>query len=208
MNNTDEPLPKNATNPPTDSPSRSITDRLPLGPIVAASRLISCLSKQPRNLTSKRHYNVSGQNHNERYSFLKPLSKRISLRRNRSSSPQSPTVTRSTSCSSSSFTKESSPPIRNSKTTPSDLNKISKTPTTPTSPTPDKIGFGFNFDATYTQLRDLADTNCKYFAQQKTDVCRRFERLLVQLIHSIDSSIPIIRYLTDNFQHFDYSPEV
>ncbi|CAF4879360.1 unnamed protein product, partial [Rotaria magnacalcarata] len=77
----------------------------------------------------------------------------------RPSSSQSPPSTRSTSCSGSSYNKESSPPMRNSKTAPSDLNKISKTSTASTMPTPDTVGHEFNFDSTYTQLRDLADIN-------------------------------------------------
>ncbi|CAF4295586.1 unnamed protein product, partial [Rotaria magnacalcarata] len=104
----------------------------------------------------------------------------------RPSSSQSPPSTRSTSCSGSSYNKESSPPMRNSKTAPSDLNKISKTSTTSTMPTPDTVGHEFNFDSTYTQLRDLADINCTYFSRQKTDVCRRFECLLIQLKHALD----------------------
>jgi hypothetical protein len=101
--------------------------------------------------------------------------------------------------------------MRNSTTAPSDLNEISKTVSTsitPSTPTPDTVGLDFNFDATYTQLRELAQTNCTYFSQQKTDVCRRFEHLLIQLVQSVDLSVPLIRYLTDNFHHFDYSSEV
>ncbi|CAF0765781.1 unnamed protein product [Rotaria sordida] len=189
-------------NSPSDGTIRSITDRLPMGPIVAASRFMSCLSKQPRNITSKRHYTVS-TNSNGKSSLLKPISKRIS-------SSQSPSFPRSTS-NSNSLHENSSPTMRNSTTTPSNLNSFSKTVTTsitPTTPTPDTIGFKFNYDPTYTQLRDLADTNCRYFSQQKTDVCRRFERLLIQLLHSIDLSVPLIQYLIDNFHHFDYSPEI
>ncbi|CAF2789091.1 unnamed protein product [Rotaria sp. Silwood2] len=208
-NNSEETSSNDETNQSTDGTSRSITDRLPMGPIVVASRLMSCLSKQPHNITSKRHYTVS-TNSNGKSSFLKPLSKRISSTRIRLSSSQSPSTLRSTSYSDSS-NKNSSTTMRNSTTTPSDLNKMSKTVRTliiPTSPTPDTVGLKFNFDSTYTQLRDLADTNCKYFSQQKNDVCRRFERLLIQLLHSIDLSVPLIQYLTDNFHHFDYSPEI
>ncbi|CAF3484061.1 unnamed protein product [Rotaria socialis] len=207
MNKTEEPSLNNEANQSADGATRSITDRLPMGPIVAAGRLMSCLSKQSRSITSKRAYTVSGTG-NEKSSFLTPLSTQISSSRFRSSSSQSPPSTRSTSCSGSSCNKESSPPMHNSKTTPSDLNKISKTSTTPTMPTPDTVGHEFNFNSTYTQLRDLADTNCTYFSRQKTDVCRRFERLLIQLKHTLDLSVPLIRYLTDNFHHFDYSPEI
>ncbi len=70
------------------------------------------------------------------------------------------------------------------------------------------MGLNFNFDAIYTQLRELAEINSNYFSKQKSDVCRRFARLLIQLLHSLELSIPLIRYLTENFHHFDYSPEV
>ncbi|CAF4600961.1 unnamed protein product, partial [Rotaria magnacalcarata] len=80
----------------SDGASRSITDRLPMGPILVASRLMSCLSKQPRSITSKRTYTVSGTD-NEKSSFVKPLSTRISSSRFRPSSSQSPPSTRSTS---------------------------------------------------------------------------------------------------------------
>lgn len=196
----------------TSSPegaSRSLADRLPMGPIVAASRLISCLSKQPRNLTLRRNYTVSSTPTNDKPSPLKPLSKKISLGRNRSSSSQSPMGSRRISSTPS--LNKNSPSMRNSTTTPSDLNKMSKTattPGTPTSPTPDTVGSEFNYYSTYTQLRELADTNCKYFSEQKTDVCKRFGHLLIQLLQSIDLSVPLIQYLTDNFHHFDYSPEV
>jgi len=95
--------------------------------------------------------------------------------------------------------------MRNSSTTPSSLNYMSNSSTTPT---PETIDLNLNFTFTYTQLRDLAETNCNYFSQQKNDVCRRFERLLIQLLHSLELSVPMIRYLTENFHHFDYSSEV
>jgi hypothetical protein len=193
MDNTQESSSKTEPIHATDeTSSRSIADRLPMGPIVAASRLMSFLSKQPRNLASRRNYTISFTS-NEKV----PYQKTLSSVRHRSSS------------ASNSDPSESTPSnMRNSKTTPSGLDKISKISITPTTPTPDTIGQDFNFDSTYVQLRELADTNRKYFAQQKTDVCKRFEHLLIQLIHSIDLSIPLIRYLTDNFHHFDYSPEV
>jgi hypothetical protein len=182
MDNNEETSSINETNNSTYGTSRSITDRFPIGPIVAAGRLMSCLSKQSHDITSKRNYTLSAGG-NEKSST-----------RNHSSSPKS-----------------SSSTMRNSTTAPSDLDRLSRalrTSITPTTPTPDTVGLDFNFDSTYKQLRELADTNCKYFSQQKTDVCRRFERLLIQLLHSIDSSVPLIQYLTDNFHHFDYSPEV
>jgi hypothetical protein len=193
MNSTEESSTKIDTNnsPAPDETSRSITNRLPMGPIVAAGRLMSCLSKQPHNITSTRNYTTSTGS-DEKFSFFKPLSERITSIRNRSSS-----ISNSTS----------SLKMHNSKTT-SDINQISEPVITPTTPTPDTVGLDFNFDSTYIQLRELADTNCKYFSQQKTDVCKRFEHLLIQLIQSIDLSMPLIRYLTDNFHHFDYSPEV
>jgi len=101
--------------------------------------------------------------------------------------------------------------MHTSSTTPSSLNHIPKSPTmpiTPTTPTPETVDLNFNFNVTYTQLRELAETNANYFSQQKNDVCRRFHHLLIQLLHSLELSVPMIRYLTENFHHFDYSPEV
>jgi hypothetical protein len=101
--------------------------------------------------------------------------------------------------------------MRNSSTTPSGLNDPSKSTTTSVSsdvPTPETVALDFNFDLIYTQLRELAETNCTYFSQQKTDVCRRFERLLILLLHSLELSVPLIRFLTENVHYFDYSPEV
>lgn len=193
MDNKEESSTKIDINNPTDGTSRSQTNILPEGPIVAAGRLVSSSTKQPRNLKSTRNYTIAVGSR-ERNSFLKPLSKRFTSTRDHSSSDLN-----SFNPTSSSNT------MHNSKTIPSDLNQISKTIDTPT---PDTVGLDFNFDSTYTQLRELADSNCNYFAQQKTDVFRRFEHLLIQLLNSIDSSIPYARYLTDNFHHFDYSPEV
>ena len=198
-----EPTDKVETRDPVESPMRSITDRFSMGSLVAASRLMSCLSKQTRHGVSKRNYTVSAAN-NDKGSILKPLTKRISLTRHRSSSPSS------TSNSNSPPFKPSSA-MRNSTTIPSHLGRESKTvitPITPSTPTPDTLGFDFNFESTYTQLRELAETNCKYFAKQQTDVCQRFERLLHHLLQSIDASMPLVRYLTENFHHFDYSTEV
>jgi len=199
MNSAEESPSKTDTNnsPAPDGTSRPITNRLPMGPILAAGRLISCLSKQPRNITSTHNYTTSAGS-DEKVSFFKPLSERITSIRNRSSSISN----------SNKFDSTSSLKMHNSKTT-SDLNQASETMITPpTTPTPDTVGLDFNFDSTYIQLRELADTNCKYFSQQKTDVCKRFEHLLIQLLQSIDASMPLIRYLADNFHHFDYSPEV
>jgi hypothetical protein len=194
MDSTEESSLKNSTHTSTDGTSRSLTDRLPMGPIIAAGRFMSCLSKQPRNITTTRSYTISADSH-EKLSFFKPLSKRITSTRNRSS----------TTSNSTSFDDISSPNMRNSTTTPSSLNQISKTITIPTL---DTVGLDFNFDSTYVELRELAERNCQYFSQQKTDVCKRFEHLLIQLLHSIDLSMPLLRYLTDNFHYFDYSPEV
>jgi hypothetical protein len=145
-------------------------------------------------------------------SILKPIKKRILPTRNRSTSPKTPSSDPSISTKSSPFFLDSPPQMRSSSTTPSDLNHISTSSTTSvttsTIPTPETVGLNFNFDAIYTQLRELAEINSNYFSKQKTDVCRRFARLLIQLLHSLELSIPLIRYLTENFHHFDYSPEV
>jgi hypothetical protein len=101
--------------------------------------------------------------------------------------------------------------MHSSLTTPFDLDRISKSPTAATTSMtlgPETVDLNFNFDLTYKYLRELAERNCEYFSQQKTDVCRRFERLLIQIIHSLDLSVPLVKYLTENFHHFDYSPEV
>ncbi|CAF0735197.1 unnamed protein product [Adineta steineri] len=187
MDNKEESPSKAEISNATDGRSRSITDRFPIAPLVAAGRLMSFLSKQSYNVTAKRKFTLSAEN-NEK-------SKQAASVRNRSLSP--PKISFST--------------MRNSTTTPSNLDRFSNTIRTseaPTTPTPDTVGLDFNFDSVYAELRELADTNCKYFSEQKTDVCKRFERLLIQLLHSIDLSVPLIRYLTDNFHHFDYSPEV
>ena len=173
----------------TDTLTLKLTERFPKGPILAASRLISCLGRP-----SKRDYTVSvGQQ--EKTSLFK----RISSGRNRSSSPIS------------SLTSSSTSQMRTSTTTPSNLNQMSKTVVTsnaPSTPTPDTIGLDFNYQTTYEQLRQLAETNAEYFSQQKTDVCQRFERLLHHLIEALDSSVPLINFLIENFHHFDYSPQV
>ena len=179
------------SNQTTDTSSRSITDRLSMGPFMAAGRLMSCLSKQPRLTPSKRNYTMSAVNPDKPLLF-KPSSKRIYSARRRSTSPLN------------------SSSIHNSATTPSNLNEIykSSTPPLPSIPTPDTIGAEFNFQSTYLQLQELAQTNCTYFSQQKTDVCQRFQRLLQHLIQSIDTSLPLITSLIENFPYFDYSTEV
>ena len=101
--------------------------------------------------------------------------------------------------------------MRTSSTTPSGLNRFSKSATKSGAseiPTPETVDLNFNFDLVYKELRDLAEINRDYFSQQKTDVCRRFARLLIQLRHSLELSVPLIRYITENFHHFDYSTEV
>ena len=158
-----------------------LAERIPKGPILAAGRFISCFGKP-----LKRNYGFS-VSQQEKTSILK----RISSTRHRSTSPFSQ--------------------MKNSTTTPSNLNQMSKTVLTsnaPSTPTPDTIGVEFNYRSTYEQLRSLAETNVKYFSQQQTDVCQRFERLLSHLIESLDSTCPIIDFLIENFHHFDYSPEV
>jgi hypothetical protein len=101
--------------------------------------------------------------------------------------------------------------MHSSLTTPFGLDHISTSPTASTTSMtlePETVDLNFNFDLTYKYLHELAEINCNYFSQQKTDICRRFERLLIQIVHSLDLSVPLIQYLTENFHHFDYSPEV
>jgi hypothetical protein len=184
-----------------ESKNSSLTDCLSIGPLAAASRLMSSFSRQPRNNRPK------DENDNDEKSpeFLLPTTKRSLPTRNRSTSPKSPSSEPSMSMNTNPLITHSSSTMRVSSTTPSGLNRISKSSTSPILETMD---LNFNFDTTYTQLRDLIETNRTYFSQQKTDICRRFERLLILLSHSLELSIPVIRYLTDNFHYFDYSPEV
>lgn len=147
------------------------SSRLPMGPILAASRFMSYLSKQPRHLASRRNYTVASFNNKDRVSLSKQMS---SVHRHSSST-------------------EYNPPKNSSVTT---------------SITPDTVGLDFNFDSTYQELRELTETNHQYFSKQNTDIGRKFEHVLTELLHSIDLTKPLIRYLADNFHHFDYSPEV
>ena len=187
------------SNPSKEKRTSSITECLSMGPIAAASRLMSSLSKQTRaSLPTELNSNTVPSS---------PLLESISERplppvRNRSFSPKSP--------SSQPLIHVSTPFVRSSATTPSGLNRAPalNTPVEPLIPTPETVDLNFNFDFIHVQLRDLAETNCQYFAQQRTDVCRRFECLLIQILHSLELSVPLIRYLTENFEHFDYSPEV
>ena len=109
---------------------------------------------------------------------------------------------------SSSSTKSSK--IHNSQTVPTDLNRLSKTvkQSLPSSTIANTVGLEFDFDSTYTTLRELTDRNCQYFSTLKTDISQKFERSLTDLLRSIDLTMPLIRYLSDNFHHFDYSSEV
>ncbi|CAF1025090.1 unnamed protein product [Rotaria sordida] len=121
------------------------------------------------------------------------ISKELNITNEKSSSFQSST--------SNSSLINSSAPIHNS-------SKLTKSLTNLLMPTAETIDKNFNFDQTYIQIRELAEINSNYFSQQKNDICRRFQRLLVQLSHSLELSLPLIRYLIDNFHHFDYSPEI
>ncbi|CAF3668265.1 unnamed protein product [Rotaria sp. Silwood1] len=163
-----------------DETTTSITHRLSMSSIAAASRIMSSVSKKSRNSISK-----ESNNSNEKASSSKP----------------------STSKSSSQL-KNASSTMHTSVTTPSNLNSLSKTSTNLILPTAETIDVNINFDQTYTQIRELVETNCNYFSQQKNDICRRFERLFIQLSHTLELSLPLIRYLIDNFHHFDYSPEI
>ena len=184
MKKTEESSSKIETIPATDGSFRS--SRLPMGPILAASRFMSYLTKQPRHLASRRNYTISF-NSNDKVSLSKQMSSSGHRRLSTTSDP------------------DSSSTEHNRKTTSS---KTVTTSTTPTTPTPDTVGLDFNFDPTYQQLRELAETNRQHFSKQNTDISRKFEHVLTELLNSIDLSKPLIRYLTDNFHHFDYSPEV
>ena len=170
----------------------SRSNRSPMGSILLASRLISYLSKQPRQLVSRRNYSASFNNNNT-----------IALTRQDSSSHRRSSSTMNSHSSNSNASSSG----HDQKSTPASFDDASKT-VTPSTPTPDTVGLDFNFDATYHELRELTETNRQYFAQQNTDVCRKYEHILAELLHSIDLTMPLIRYLTDNFHHFDYSPEV
>ena len=184
------PLPTSPSQPLKHRRNNSMTKCLSAGPMAAASRLMSSLTKQSRTppLTTTETNNT----HEQTSVSMKPFEKRSSAAsRRRSSSPESSASTTTL--------------INSSTTTSSDLNQATIEFNLPT---PETIDSNFNFESNCTELRDLAESNCRYFSQQKTDVCRRFSRLLMQLIHSLELSIPLIRYLTDHFHKFDYSPEV
>lgn len=201
---------KDETTNSTDNRTSSITNCLSMGPIAAASRLMSSLSRQSRSNTTIE--SIDNTEMSVASSLIsKSTTKRTKPPRNRSISPKSPSSEPSISTNSSPLLMNSAAKMRNSSTTPSSLNSMSRSPRTSmisTTPTPETVDLNFNFSVTYTQLHDLAETNCNYFSQQKNDVCRRFERLLIQLSYSLELSVPMIRYLTENFHHFDYSPEV
>lgn len=210
MSNNEELSSKDESTNSKDNRIGSITNCLSMGPRAAASLLMSSLSRQSRS-----NIPIESTDTNEKSttsnSFLKPITKRILPTRNRSTSPKSPSSDPSNSKSANPFLTNSPLIMHTSSTTPSSLNHIPKSPTmpiTPTTPTPETVDLNFNFNVTYTQLRELAETNANYFSQQKNDVCRRFHHLLIQLLHSLELSVPMIRYLTENFHHFDYSPEV
>lgn len=215
MSNNEESSSKEEVTSSKETRTSSITECLSVGPLAAASRLMSSLTRQNRN------DNPTGSNEktvksptSSSPSTLKPGTGRKHSARNRSSSPISPSSEPSKPRDSNPFLTNSSPSsssMRTSSTTPSGLNRFSKSSTTSGTqpiPTPETVDLNFNFDVVYKELGELAEINRDYFSQQKTDVCRRFARLLVQLRHSLELSVPLIRYLTENFHHFDYSTEV
>ncbi|CAF1151653.1 unnamed protein product, partial [Adineta ricciae] len=186
--------------------SSSFTDRLSIGPIAAATRLMSSFSRQSQPTASAELTDTNNKSSTS-LSFFSPFTKRLLPTRNRSTSPKSaPTLS-----TSSPFLVNSPHTMRSSATTPSGLNYNLKSPTTCApniDSAPETVDLDFNFELTYNQLRELAEVNCNYFTQQKTDVCRRFEHLLIQILHSVELSVPLIQYLRDNFHHFDYSTEI
>ncbi|CAF3939182.1 unnamed protein product, partial [Rotaria sp. Silwood1] len=108
-------------------------------------------------------------------------------------------------------TSQSNPHLINSFQTihnSSNLNNLSTISTNLMIPTPETIDIDCNFEQTYTQTRELIEINHNYFSQQKHDICRRFERLFIQLSHTLELSLPLIRYIIENFHHFDYSSEI
>ena len=212
MSNNEELSPKDETTSSTETRTGSFVDCLAGGPLAAASRFVSSLTRQPRN---DHPAEANGKNvkspTSPSPSFWKTSGSRRLSARNRSSSPISPSSDPSMNRDANPFLTNPSTTMRNSSTTPSGLSRISKSSATsgaPPIPTPETVGLDFNFNVVYKELRELAETNRDYFSQQKTDVCKRFERLLFQLSHSLELSVPIIHYLTENFHHFDYSPEV
>ncbi|CAF4342118.1 unnamed protein product [Rotaria sp. Silwood2] len=166
-----------------DETTNSITNHRSKGTIAAASRFMSFLSKKSHKSISK-----NSNNTNEKASLSKPPT-----------SHSSPHLVNSSST------------MNRSSTNPSNLNNLSRLSTTSTNsiiPTPETIDVNFNFNLTYTQIRELIDTNLNYFSLQKNDICQKFEGLFIQLSHSLELSIPFIQYLIDNFHHFDYSSEI
>jgi hypothetical protein len=209
MSNNEELSSKDESTNHRENRTSSFTECLSMGPMAAASRLMSSLSRQPRTSIPSESNDTTPKSPTT--SFLQPIKKRVLPTRNRSVSPISPSSDPSNTSTTNPFLTNSPTTMRNSTTTPSGLNHISKSPTTSANfvtPTPETVDMDFNFNTIYTQLRELAEINCNYFAEQKTDVCRRFERLLIILSHSLELSVPLVRHLTESFHHFDYSPEV
>ena len=204
-------MPNNDSNATEDEPhhskttrSHSTTESWSSGPMAAAARLMSSL--RPSRGTGASSESTDATNPS---ASLKTNRKRFSSTGERSTSPKTPISAPSMGTTSSPFNPSPSSAIHNSSTAPSNLNQNSDVESPDSDlPTPETVDPSFNFDAIQNQLRDLAESNCRYFSQQKSDVCRRFERLLLQLLHAIELSIPLIRYITDNFYRFDYSPEV
>jgi hypothetical protein len=184
--------------------NNSTTESRATGPLAAAARLMSSFrtsrsSETPSEPTDDASPTAS----------LETTRRRFSSTGQRSLSPTAPNSAPSIATSFNPFNRGPSATIHSSSTIPSDLNHASNAETTdPDLPTPETVNVNHNFDAIQNQLRDLAEINCNYFSQQKSDVCRRFENLLLQLLHAIELSIPLVRYITDNFHYFDYSPEV
>ncbi|CAF0822596.1 unnamed protein product [Adineta steineri] len=209
MHTNEELSPDGDSIDPKERRSGSFTDRLSIGPIAAASRLMSSLTRQSRNSIPTISID-NNEKSSTSSSFFKPITKHILPKRNRSISPKSP-LSAPNLLNTSPFAINSTLTLRGSSTTPSGLNHISKSATTSVtsieSPS-ETVDLDYNFDVTYKQLSELAEINCNYFSQQTTDVCRRFERLLIQILHSLELSVPLIQLLTDNFHYFDYSPEI
>ena len=164
-----------------------MTESLSTGPKSAAIRFISSFNKQTRSSPVSETINQTDTSTTSSSFFFK----RFSSARPRSSSPENKNSI--------------AHHLHNSATTPADLNQVTidlgshKIETTTTE---------INYETIHQKLRDLTEINRLHFSQQKTDVCRRFENLLMQLLHTLELSLPLLRYLSDNFHHFDYSPEV
>lgn len=141
------------------------------------------------------------------YLHLRSLKKHILSRR----SPSRASESKQTNPNSSPALTNSSTKMDDSLTLSSpsdDFSNLTRTVMNTTMPTYETIGSDLNFLVTYKNIMVLAKTMSDRFAQQKHGLCQRIERLLNQLLYSMELSTQLIHYISDNMHHYDYSAEV